>query len=280
MNAYLRLMRIDKPIGIYLLLWPTYWALFLAAQGMPDINLLIIFTLGVIIMRSGGCVINDYTDRKIDKHIQRTKDRPIASGEIKPKSALILFLILTIIAFFLVLLTNKLTIRLSFIAICLAIIYPFSKRYIHIPQFILGLAFAMSTLMAFSAQKQYIPIDAYWLFTASIVWTLIYDTIYAMADRAEDLKIGVKSSAVLFAKYNTIIIAVLQIILILILLKIANVFKLDIFYYIAVLIVCFLMIYHQFLMNKKNKSSYINAFLNNHYIGLVIFIGIVFSLVF
>lgn len=279
MNKYLRLMRFDKPIGIYLLLWPTYWALFLAAKGIPDIKLLIIFTLGVIIMRSAGCVINDYADREFDKHVKRTKNRPIANGEISPKKALILFFILLSIALFLVLLTNKQTIQWAFIACLLAIIYPFSKRYISMPQFILGIAFAMSTIMAFSAQKVYTN-DVYWIFLASIIWTLIYDSIYAMADKEEDLKIGIKSSAILFGNYSVVIIVSLQVILLLLLLKIGALFALNIYYYACLLIVLMLMVYHQILINKNNKQSYMLAFFTNHYIGMAVFIGIFIAVVF
>ena len=278
MNAYFRLMRLDKPVGIYLLLWPTYWALFLAAGGWPDVDLLIIFTIGVIVMRSAGCVINDYADREIDKHVERTKNRPIASGEVRPKSALLLFFVLILSAFGLVLLTNTLTIQLSFVAVALASLYPFTKRCIQLPQFVLGLAFGMSVLMAFSAQTGELPLSAYWIFAANIVWTLIYDTIYAMSDREEDLKIGVKSSAILFAKYDRIIIGILQISLLLIFFKIGNLFDLGLFYQLSALIISILMIYHQFLIKSRKKTACFKAFLHNHYIGLTLFSGILASL--
>ena len=278
MNAYFRLMRIDKPVGIYLLLWPTYWALFLAAGGWPGFDLLVIFTMGVIVMRSAGCVINDYADRDIDKHVKRTENRPITSGEVSPKSALLLFFVLILAAFGLVLLTNILTIQLSFVAVTLAGFYPFTKRCIQLPQFVLGLAFGMSVLMAFSAQRGEVPVEAYWIFAASIVWTLIYDTIYAMADRQEDLEIGVKSTAILFAKYDRIIIGILQILLLVILLKIGNLFDLGLFYQLSVLIISILMVYHQFLIKSRQKTPCFKAFLHNHYIGLALFAGILASL--
>jgi len=249
MNAYFRLMRLNKPIGIYLLLWPTYWALFLSAEGWPDIDLLIIFTCGVIITRSAGCVINDYADREIDKHIARTRDRPIASGEISPKAALLLFFALGLAAFALVLLTNTLTIKISFIALALAVLYPFTKRWTNLPQLILGLAFAMSVPMAFSAQTGTVPASAGWIFLATVLWTLIYDTLYAMADRDEDLKIGVKSTAILFAKYDQIFITLLQILLMIVFIKIGNLFDLGAFYDISLIIILLFMIYHQFLIN-------------------------------
>jgi len=278
MNAYFRLMRLNKPIGIYLLLWPTYWALFLSAGGWPDIDLLIIFTCGVIITRSAGCVINDYADREIDKHIARTRDRPIAAGEISPKAALLLFFALGLVAFVLVLLTNTLTIKISFIALALAVLYPFTKRWTNLPQLILGLAFAMSVPMAFSAQTGTVPSSAGWIFLATVLWTLIYDTLYAMADRDEDLKIGVKSTAILFAKYDQIFITLLQILLMIVFIKIGNLFDLGAFYDISLIIILLFMIYHQFLIKKRQKTDYFKAFINNHFIGMTVFFGIFLSI--
>ena len=278
MNAYFRLMRLNKPIGIYLLLWPTYWALFLSAGGWPDIDLLIIFTFGVIITRSAGCVINDYADREIDKHIARTRDRPITAGEISPKAALLLFIALGLTAFALVLLTNTLTIKISFIALALAVVYPFTKRWTNLPQLILGLAFAMSVPMAFSAQTGTVPTSAGWIFLATVLWTLIYDTLYAMADRDEDLKIGVKSTAILFAKYDQIFITLLQVLLMIVFIKIGNLFDLGAFYDISLIIILLFMIYHQFLIKKRQKMDYFKAFINNHFIGMTVFFGIFLSI--
>ena len=278
MNAYFRLMRLNKPIGIYLLLWPTYWALFLSAGGWPDIDLLIIFTFGVIITRSAGCVINDYADRDIDKHIARTRDRPITAGEISPKAALLLFFALGLVAFALVLLTNTLTIKISFIALALAVLYPFTKRWTNLPQLILGLAFAMSVPMAFSAQTGTVTASAGWIFLATVLWTLIYDTLYAMADRDEDLKIGVKSTAILFAKYDQIFITLLQILLMIVFIKIGNLFDLGAFYDISLIIILFFMIYHQFLIKKRQKMDYFKAFINNHFIGMTLFFGVFLSI--
>jgi len=275
MNVYFRLMRLDKPIGIYLLLWPALWALFLAADGWPRLDLIIIFVLGVTIMRSAGCVINDYADREIDKLIERTQHRPITSGEITAKSALILFFILMLIAFGLVLMTNSLTIQLAFIAAGLATLYPFTKRWTHLPQFILGLAFAMSVPMAFAATNGSVPDSAWWIFSATVIWTVIYDTMYAMADREEDIKIGVKSTAVLFAKYDKLIIGILQICLLFVFFKISEIFKLNVFYDISVILSAFLMIYHQKMIKNREKTACFQAFLNNNFIGMIIFIGIV-----
>ena len=279
MNAYISLMRLNKPIGILLLLWPTYWALFLSANGWPDIDLLVIFTLGVIIMRTAGCIINDYADRNIDKHIARTQDRPLTTGEISTKKALLLFSLLIVIAFCLVLLTNTLTVQLSIVAVTLATIYPFTKRWTHLPQLVLGAAFGISVPMAFSAQTGLIPYSAGLVFLATIVWTLIYDTLYAMADRDEDLKIGVKSTAILFAKYDQIAITLLQILLIIIFIAIGKTFNLDLIYYFSLIIITFFMIYHQFLMKKRHKSAYFKAFINNNFIGISAFLGILLSVI-
>ena len=279
MNAYIRLMRLDKPIGSLLLLWPTYWALFLSADGWPDLDILIIFTLGVFIMRTAGCVINDFADRKIDKHILRTQGRPLATEEISSNSALVLFGLLLLIALVLVLQTNLLTIKLSLIALLLATLYPFTKRWTNLPQLVLGAAFGMSVPMAFSAQTGVIPLTAWLVFIATLVWTLIYDTFYAMADRDEDLKIGVKSTAILFAKYDQIIITLLQILLIIVFLLIGNSFDLGLIYDFSLVIITFFMIYHQFLLKKRQKEEYFKAFINNNFIGMTVFLGIFLSVV-
>ena len=279
MNAYIRLMRLDKPIGSLLLLWPTYWALFLSADGWPDLDILFIFTLGVFIMRTAGCVINDFADRKIDKSIVRTQQRPLATGEISSNSALVLFGLLLLIALGLVLQTDILTIKLSLIAVLLATLYPFTKRWTNLPQLVLGAAFGMSVPMAFSAQTGVIPLTAWLVFIATLVWTLIYDTFYAMADRDEDLKIGVKSTAILFAKYDQIIITFLQILLIIVLILIGNVFDLGLIYDFSLVIISFFMIYHQFLLKKRQKEEYFKAFLNNNFIGMTAFLGIFLSVI-
>jgi len=279
MNAYIRLMRLDKPIGSLLLLWPTYWALFLSADGWPDLDILIIFTLGVFIMRTAGCVINDFADRKIDKHIVRTKGRPLATGEISSNSALVLFGLLLLLALGLVLQTNLLTIKLSLIAVLLATLYPFAKRWTNLPQLVLGAAFGMSVPMAFSAQTGVIPLTAWLVFIATLVWTLIYDTFYAMADRDEDLKIGVKSTAILFAKYDQIIIILLQILLIIVFVLVGNTFDLGLIYDFSLVIIAFFMIYHQFLLKKRQKEEYFKAFINNNFIGMTVFLGIFLSVI-
>ena len=279
MNAYIRLMRLDKPIGSLLLLWPTYWALFLSADGWPDLDILVIFTLGVFIMRSAGCVINDFADRKIDMHIIRTQGRPLATGEISSNSALVLFGLLLLIALGLVLQTNILTIKLSLIALMLATLYPFTKRWTNLPQLVLGAAFGMSVPMAFSAQTGVIPLTAWLVFIATLVWTLIYDTFYAMADRDEDLKVGVKSTAILFAKYDQIIITLLQILLIIVFVLIGNTFDLGLIYDFSLVVILFFMIYHQLLLKKRQKEEYFKAFLSNNFIGMAVFLGIFLSVI-
>ena len=279
MNAYIRLMRLDKPIGSLLLLWPTYWALFLSADGWPDVDILVIFTLGVFIMRSAGCVINDFADRKIDMHIIRTQGRPLATGEISSNSALVLFGLLLLIALGLVLQTNILTIKLSLIALMLATLYPFTKRWTNLPQLVLGAAFGMSVPMAFSAQTGVIPLTAWLVFIATLVWTLIYDTFYAMADRDEDLKVGVKSTAILFAKYDQIIITLLQILLIVVFVLIGNTFDLGLIYDFSLVVILFFMIYHQLLLKKRQKEEYFKAFLSNNFIGMTVFLGIFLSVI-
>jgi 4-hydroxybenzoate polyprenyltransferase len=276
-NAYFRLMRLDKPIGIYLLLWPTLWALFLAKRGIPDMDLLIIFTLGVILMRSAGCVINDFADRKIDKFVMRTKDRPLTSGEVSEKGALILFSFLILMSFGLVLMTNFLTVQLSIVAVFLATLYPFVKRWSNLPQFVLGSAFAMSVPMAFSATLDEVPFSAWLVFLATIIWTVIYDTIYAMVDREDDLKINVKSTAILFGKYDLIIIFLLHLLLIVILVMISQEFQLGNYFNMAIVITTLLMFYHQHLIKDRDRAKCFKAFLNNHYIGIVILLGIVLS---
>jgi len=277
MNPYIRLMRIDKPIGIYLLLWPTLWALFLASDGLPSISLLFIFITGVVLMRSAGCVINDYADRDIDRHVERTKKRPITTGEVSASSALVLFFALIVSAFVLVVFTNWLTIKLSFIAVAIATLYPFTKRWTNLPQIVLGVSFAMSVPMAFAATNNNIPVSAWWLFTATVVWTVVYDTMYAMADREEDLNFGVKSTAILFANYDRLIIGALQVVFLLILMKVSEIFNLSNFFDFSLILSAFIMIYHQFLIKTRKKDSCFKAFLHNHYIGMVIFIGIAVS---
>ena len=276
-NAYIRLVRLDKPIGIYLLLWPTLWALWLASSGTPPLKILIIFVLGVILMRSAGCVINDIADRNLDKFVKRTKNRPISSGEITVRSALIVFFALLLSAFFLLLMTNLLTISLALIALLLTAIYPFMKRYTHLPQLFLGMAFAMSIPMSFAAINAHIDHRAWLIFTASVIWTMIYDSIYAIVDREDDMKIGIKSSAILFGGFDRIMIAILQIILFFLFVTIGLLFELSTVYYGFLFIAAVLMMYYQYLIKDRDKARCFQAFLRSHYLGALIFIAIFIS---
>jgi 4-hydroxybenzoate polyprenyltransferase len=272
---YALLMRLHRPIGILLLLWPTLWALFLSGRGYPNVLVTIVFVLGVILMRSAGCVINDYADRHIDPHVHRTRDRPLAAGRVSTREALILFIILCVIAFGLVLLMNILTIVLSVVAALLAASYPFMKRYTHWPQVYLGVAFGWSIPMAFAAQTNSIPPIVWWLFITNVLWTVAYDTMYAMVDREDDLVIGVKSTAILFGQADKMIIAGLQISVLLLLLWIGQHENLGILYYLGLLVASGLAIYQQWLIKDRNPQQCFQAFLNNNWFGAAIFAGIV-----
>jgi len=271
---YVHLMRWHRPIGFYLLLWPTLWAVWIAGQGQPDIGITAIFIAGVILMRSAGCVINDYADRDIDPLVQRTQDRPLARGRIQPKSALILFAVLCLFAFGLVLFLNWLTIQLSLIALVLAIVYPFTKRYTHFPQVVLGAAFAMAIPMAFSAQTNQLPLLAWGLFVIVVLWTVAYDTLYAMVDREDDIKIGVKSTAILFAKADKLMIGLLQLSVLGGLFWIGQHQQFGVMFYVSLLLASFLAMYQQWLIRDRQTTACFEAFLNNHWFGLVIFLGI------
>jgi len=273
-NDYAHLMRMEKPIGIYLLLWPTLWALWIAAEGFPDQKVLLIFVAGVVLMRSAGCVINDVADRKIDRHVERTKDRPITSGRVSTTEALALFAILTLTAFLLVLMTNALTISLSIVAAVLAVSYPFMKRYTYLPQLVLGAAFGMSIPMAFAAQTGDVPAYAWILYVANVLWTLTYDTMYAITDREDDLKIGVKSTAILFGEQDRLILGVLQILALFALFMVGQHLHFGSWFYAGLVAAALLFIYHQYLIKDRDGELCFKAFLHNHWVGLVVFLGI------
>jgi 4-hydroxybenzoate polyprenyltransferase len=273
-HNYWVLARFDRPIGTLILLWPALWALWLASDGKPDILVLTVITLGVIVMRAAGCVINDYADRDFDPHVERTKTRPIAAGKIKPKSALIFFVVLCAVAFGLVLLLNTLTIKLSFIGAFLAASYPFMKRYTHLPQAYLGIAFGWAVPMAFAAQMNTIPPVAWVLYLAVTLWALVYDTMYAMVDKDDDLKIGVKSTAILFGNYERHIMAVLQCVILLLLFIVGELQNLGTFYYLSLLIAAGFSVYQQKLIFHREKTACFRAFLNNNWFGLVVFMGL------
>ena len=276
-NAYVRLTRLDKPIGIYLLLWPTLWALLMASKGNLNVGITLIFIAGVILMRSAGCVINDYADRKVDGSVKRTATRPLANGEVSTSEALTLFSVLVMLSFGLVLLLNWQTIALSVVALLLAASYPFMKRYTHLPQVVLGAAFGWSIPMAFMAVLEMIPTYGWWVFIANIIWTVVYDTMYAMVDRDDDLKIGVKSTAILFGRYDVAIIIVLQVITLAILYMVGVSIDASWPYNVS-LCVGAVLFYRQYnLIKHRNREGCFKAFLDNHYVGMVITIGLVLS---
>ena len=280
LRNYGKLMRIDKPIGIWLLLWPTLWALWLAGEGNPNQGLFVVFVLGVIVMRSAGCVLNDYVDRKIDPYVERTRTRPIASGAVSPSEALILFVALSLIAIGLATMLNRPAQMLAIVAGALTIAYPFVKRYVSIPQFILGAAFGWAVPMAFAAQTGETPELAWLVFGTAMIWAVIYDTFYAMVDREDDLKVGVKSTAILFGEVDLFVIAGLQLLMLVALVLIGYRAELSAWYFLSVAIAALMMGWHLWLARDRQPAGCFAAFLNNHYIGLVVFIGIVLSYTF
>ncbi|MEJ2127988.1 MAG: 4-hydroxybenzoate octaprenyltransferase [Woeseiaceae bacterium] len=275
LRNYGKLMRIDKPIGIWLLLWPTLWALWIAADGHPDQGLFVVFVLGVFVMRSAGCVLNDYVDRKIDPYVERTRTRPIASGAVAPMEALVLFVALSLIAVGLATMLNRPARMLAIVGAVLTIAYPFIKRVVSIPQFVLGAAFGWAVPMAFAAQTGSTPELAWLIFGAAVVWAVIYDTFYAMVDREDDKKIGVKSTAILFGEVDLFVIAGMQIVMLGALVFIGLRAQLGFWYYLSVAGAAGLMAYHQWLARDRQPAGCFKAFLHNHIIGLVVFVGIV-----
>ena len=271
---YGKLMRVDKPIGLWLLLWPTMWALWLAGEGHPDQGLFVVFVFGVFIMRSAGCVLNDYADRKIDPYVERTRTRPIASGAVTPTEALILFAALGLIAVGLAAMLNRQAQMLAIIAAALTVVYPFVKRFISIPQFVLGAAFGWAVPMAFAAQTGTTPQLAWLVFGVALIWAVIYDTFYAMVDRADDLKVGMKSTAILFGDVDLFVIAGLQALMLLALILVGLLANLGFWYYASVAIAGGLMAYHLWLARDRQPTSCFAAFLHNHYIGFTVFLGI------
>ncbi|MEJ6120816.1 4-hydroxybenzoate octaprenyltransferase [Vibrio sp. 2-Bac 85] len=276
-QAFLELMRVDKPIGTLLLLWPTLWALWIAAQGFPDIDVLIVFCLGVFFMRSAGCVINDFADRKVDGFVNRTKNRPLPSGRATSKEAVYLFLFLSLCSFLLVLTQNNLTIQLSVIGLFLAFVYPFMKRFTHLPQFVLGIAFSWSIPMAYAAQANILSSSVWLLFIANITWTIAYDTMYGMVDKEDDLKIGIKSTAILFGKYDKLIIALLQFMTLVLLVIVGLIENLNWLYYGALAVAGLLFLQQQKSIKSRDEKACFKAFLDNNYVGLVIFIGFILT---
>ncbi len=272
---YALLMRLHRPIGIFLLLWPTLWALWLAGAGQPDPKVLLVFVLGVVLMRSAGCVINDYADRGFDPHVARTRDRPLAAGRVSPREALGLFALLCLAAFGLVLLLNRLTVLLSLGGAVLATAYPFMKRYTHLPQVVLGAAFGWAVPMAFAAQTGGVPKLAWLLFVATVLWATVYDTMYGMVDRDDDLQIGVRSTAILFGESDRLILAVLQVLFLFTLVLVGQEAGLQGYYYLGVLLAAGLSLYQQYLIRRREPARCFQAFLNNNWLGAAVFAGIV-----
>lgn len=277
LQAYSRLMRIDKPIGSLLLLWPTMWALWLSGMRIPPLNVLLVFFLGVFFMRAAGCVINDFADRKIDGHVKRTRSRPLPGGAVTSNEARVLFAVLVLVSFCLVLTMNALTIWLSFGGLALAWVYPFMKRYTHLPQVVLGAAFGWAIPMGWAAVSDSVPPVCWLLFFANICWTVAYDTQYAMVDRDDDLRIGVKSTAILFGRFDKLIIGLLQFATLVLLGLTGWMMQLSGAFYWSMLLAAALFVHQQKLIVTRDREACFKAFLNNNYVGLVLFVGIALS---
>ena len=274
-RAMLQLIRFDKPIGTLLLLWPTLWALWIAAQGIPELDLLVIFVLGTFLTRSAGCIVNDLADRQVDGAIARTSDRPLVTGAVSEKEALGLFFVLMFLAFLLVLLTNTLTIKLSLVAVLLASTYPFMKRYTHLPQVILGVAFSWGIPMAFAAQLNQMPPALWLVFLGNLWWIVAYDTKYAMVDREDDIPAGVKSTAILFGTYDRLAVAILQLLCLITLYFAGQAFALGLYFKLSLIVAAAMFGYQQYLIRDRDRDACFRAFLHNNWVGLAIFLGIV-----
>lgn len=275
---FVQLMRLDRPIGTYLLLWPTLWALWIAAAGLPNLRVLFIFVAGVVMMRAAGCVINDYADRHIDGHVRRTRERPLATGRVTEQEALGLFAILVGVSALLVLLTNWLTIGLSVVGVALAVAYPFCKRFTFYPQLVLGAAFSWAIPMAFAAEINSLPEALWLLYLANLLWTVAYDTQYAMCDREDDLKIGVKSTAILFGDADRAIIGLLQALTIVCLLLVGTRFELGMYYNLGLLAMLASFGWQHWLIRDREPAACLTAFLSNHWSGMLVFIGLALDL--
>ena len=276
-TAYWKLARLDRPIGTLLLLWPTAWSLWLASSGMPAPWLILVFTLGVFLMRSAGCVINDYADRHVDGFVRRTAQRPLPAGRLSTRQALRFFALLVLLAFLLVLTLNRFTILLSLVGLGLAILYPFMKRVTHLPQLVLGLAFSWSIPMAWVAVANELTVTTWLLFGANVLWTIAYDTYYAMVDREDDRRIGVKSTAILFGQYDLLMIALLQVTTLLTLLLVGWLQQLNGLFYASVLMAAALFVYQGVSARNRDRQACFQAFLANNWVGCVIFGGILLS---
>ncbi len=273
---YARLLRVDRPIGSFLLLWPTLWALWFAAGGVPHIGTLIVFICGVFMMRAAGCAINDFADRRVDGHVERTRSRPLATGDVSAREAVFLFLGLALASFLMVVLfTNRLTLYLSFGGLVLAFIYPFMKRFTHLPQLFLGAAFSWAIPMAWAAQADSLSRLTWLVFTANVLWTVAYDTMYAMVDRNDDLKVGIKSTAILFGDYDRLIIGLLQALTLLVLFMVGQQTDRGIWFNLGLVGMAALFIYQQHLIRHRERQPCFRAFLNNNWAGFAVFAGLV-----
>ena len=270
-----RLMRFHKPIGTWLLAAPTTWALIIASEGWPGLKILCIFGLGIVVMRAAGCVANDLADRKLDGHVARTRDRPLVTGLVSTKEALLLLLLLLSIALALVLLTNALTVKLSLVGVALAMMYPYMKRVTHLPQFVLGAAFSWSIPMAFAAVTNTLPEALWWLFLGNLLWTVVYDTQYAMVDREDDLAIGIKSTAILFGHLDRRLIAIMQAGALACFLQTGVAFGFTWPFYAALLCIALLFCWHQWLIRHRQEEACFKAFNQSKWIGLIMLLGIV-----
>jgi 4-hydroxybenzoate polyprenyltransferase len=277
LRRYVQLVRLDRPIGILLLLWPALWALWIAGEGHPDWKVVLIFVFGVVLMRSAGCAVNDYADRGIDGHVERTCKRPLATGLVTPKEALMVFAVLSLLAFGLVLLLNWQTIMLSFVALALAASYPFMKRVTNLPQLVLGMAFGMAVPMSFMALTESVSPVGWLLFVATVIWALVYDTEYAMVDRKDDLKIGVKSTAILFGEYDRLMIGLLQAAMMGILVLVGVKAGLGPYYYLGLGAGTLSALYQQYLIRERQPEACFSAFLNNNIFGLSVFAGLLLN---
>lgn len=278
LDAYERLIRLDKPIGILLLLWPALWGLWLAAYGVPDSDNLAIFVVGVVLMRSFGCIVNDYADRKFDPHVERTRDRPLATGEVSPREALALAAFLLLLAFLLVLQLNRLTVMLAFIAFPLAVVYPFLKRVFSFPQAWLGIAFGFSIPMAFAAQHGSLMKVAWVLMIANVFWAIAYDTEYAMVDRDDDVKLGLKSSAILLGRHDVSGVMIAHALFLIVMAGVGYERQLGAMYFAGLVVAAGLMGYQYRLIRERNREACFRAFLNNNWVGLAIFAGLALDL--
>ena len=276
--AYAHLIRLDKPIGTLLLLWPTLWALWLASGGFPEWHLLIIFTLGTFLMRSAGCAINDYADQDFDRYVLRTKDRPITSGKISGKEALMVAGALALVAFLLIQPLNALTKELSFFALAVAILYPFTKRFFAIPQAILGIAFGFGIPMAYAAVLDFIPLEAWVLFVGNIFWAIAYDTAYAMVDRDDDLRLGLRTSAITFGRFDVIAIALSYSVLFLSQIWVAQLANLSNYFWVGWFLALACAVYHLKLVSTRKREECFKAFRHNNWLGGFLFLGILLGL--